>query len=406
MKKIKHLAIVLVLLGTSYGSFAQSSNVETVRMILEDPDPNAEKDLKYCKKLIDEASVHPKTANSPKMWVYKAAVYFEIARKPDQPIYFETPAAIKIAADALLKCHETDLKKAWSDQFDFYLLNVANVLFNAGVGKYQSKSYDTAIDYYQTTLKFIPLDTKGDLKTINITEDLIYQYSYYSAMAKGDNVQTKNYINKLIERNFNDPKIYSALAKVNLEDKDTSAALEALAKGRTKYTSDQDLLNMELDIYLKQGKTDVLIKKLDDAIAENDQNEIYYFARGATYDKLNKIDLAEKDYLKAMEIKPDYYDAVYNLGVLEVNHKANPLIEKLKVTYKKAEIEALDAQITVLYTKGLVYFEKCLEMGVPNNDKSELISLLTNMQRLYKNIGNSAKEAEMKELKAQAEARK
>lgn len=396
MKKLKHVILLAAVLG-AFISNAQPSKVETVRMILEDTDPNVVKDIRECKRLIDEAKEHPKTANSPKMWVYRAAVYFEIARKVDD-LYKETPDAIKTAADALLKCAETDKNGDWKDQFDFYLLNVANVLFNAAVNEYQNKNYDKAIDYYQTTLKFIPLDTKGDLKTININEDLIYQYSYYAAMAKGDNKLTKEYINKLIDHKFNDPKIYSALAKVYLDELDTTSALKALTTGRERFSSDQDLMNMELDIYLKQGKTDVLIKKLDDAIAADDQNKIYYFARAATYEKLGKMEVAEKDYQKAVEIDPDYYDANFNLGVLNVN-KARPLIEQLQKTYKKQEQEALDLQIKQVYTKALTYFEKCWEIGVPNNDKKETYDLLESMQRLYKNVGNAAKESEMKELK-------
>ena len=47
----------------------------------------------------------------------------------------------------------------------------------------------------------------------------------------------------------------------------------------------------------------------------------------------------------------------------------------------------------------LIYFEKCWEIGVPNGDKKESYDLVENMQRLYKNVGNESKEAEMKELK-------
>lgn len=388
---------MVVGLLASHALFAQPSKIETVRMILEDPDANAVKDLRECKRLIDDAAAHPKTANSPKMWVYRAAVYFEIARKVDD-LNKETPDAAKIAAEALIKCYETDTKQSWKDQFEFYLVNVANVLFNAAVSEYQNKNYDKALDYYQTCLKFIPMDSKGDLKTININEDILYQYSYYAAMAKGDTKQTKEFIGKLIERKFNDPKIYSAIAKVYMDEKDTANALAQLGLGRERFPADQDLMNMELDIYLKQGRTEILLKKLDDAIALDDQNKIYYFARAATYEKMGKIDLAELDYAKAMEIDPYYFDASFNLGVLNVN-KATPLIEQLQKTYKRADQEVLDVQIRAIYTKALSYFEKCLEMGVPNGNKQEEYDLLENMQRLYKNVQNYAKEAEMKARK-------
>ena len=410
MKKLKHVILLAALLG-AFLSKAQPSKVETVRMILEDTDPNAVKDLRECKRLIDDAFAHPKTANSPKMWVYRAAVYFEISRKIDD-LNKETFDAVKTAAESLFKCAETDTKKQWTEQFDFYLLNVSNVLFNAAVNEYQNKNYEKALDYYQITLKLIPFDKKGDLKTININEDLIYQYSYYAAMAgdalamsKGETEaakvykkQTKEYINKLIDHKFNDPKIYSALAKVYLDEMDTTNALKTLATGREIFKVDKEILFMELDIYLKQGKTDILLQKLRIAIDIDPENEVLYFARAATYEKIEKIDSAEIDYNEAIKLKPDYYDANYNLGVIQVN-KAKPIIEKLQKTYKKTDQDVLEAQIKVVYNKALIYFEKCWEIGVPNDDKKESYDLLDNMQRLYKNVGNTLKETEMKDLK-------
>lgn len=388
--------IWLVFVGISSFAMAQPSKVETVRMILEDPDPNAVKDLRECKRLIDESLEHPKTAQSPKMWVYRAAVYFEIANA-NNDLTKETPEAIKTAAVSLFKCSETDVKKQWQDQMDFYLPNIAKLLFNTAVYEYQMKNFDKALAYYQLTQNLIPLDRKGDLKTNNINDDLIYQYSYYAAMAKGDNALTKTYINKLIEKKFNDPKIYSALAKVYLDEQDTTNALNTLQTGRERFPADVDLMNMELDIYLKQGKTDVLLKKLNDAIEADDQNKIYYFARAATYEKMDKADLAEKDYQKAVEIDPDYYDANFNLGVLNVN-KARPLIEKLQKTYVKAEQDKLELQIKEVYKKALSFFEKCMEIGVPDNNKKEKFELISSMQRLYKNVGDAAKEAEFKKM--------
>ena len=154
---------------------------------------------------------------------------------------------------------------------------------------------------------------------------------------------------------------------------------------------------MELDIYLKQGKTDILIKKLDDAVAADDQNKIYYFARASTYEKLNKPEMAEADYMKAVEIDPEYYDANFNLGVLYVN-KARPLIEKMQKTYTKPEQNALEIEIKSMYGIALVYFEKCLAIGVPENNKVETLELVQSMQRLYKNIDYATMEKSAKEF--------
>ena len=75
------------------------------------------------------------------------------------------------------------------------------------------------------------------------------------------------------------------------------------------------------------------------------------------------------------------------------------LIDKLQKTYKKEEQLKIESQITEVYKIAITYFEKCLEVGVPNNDKKEKFELLESLQRLYKNTGNSVKEEEYKKLK-------
>lgn len=396
MKKVKFIVGAIAMFITVVAT-SQPSKVETVRMILEDTDPNAVKDLRECKRLIDDAKEHSKTSNSPKMWVYRGAVYFEIARKSDD-LSKENPDAIIIAAESLFKCKESDTKNNWAEQCDFYMLNVANVMFNLGVSEYQAKNYDRAILLYETTRKIIPYDKKGDLKTINITEALIFQYCYYAALGKNDNPLTLDYIEKLIKLDFKDPKIYSAKAKVLIDQKDTAGALAALSTGRAKFPADIDLMNMELDIFLKQGKTDILIEKLNVAIEADPENKIYYFARATTYEKIQNWDAAEKDYKKALEIDPEYYDASYNMGVLYVN-KAKPMIDKLQKTYKKEEQQKIEVEINNVYKIAITFFEKCLEIGVPGNDKREKFELLESLQRLHKNVGNTAKEEEYKKLK-------
>ena len=46
------------------------------------------------------------------------------------------------------------------------------------------------------------------------------------------------------------------------------------------------IINLELDIFLKQGKSQELIDKLNVAIQEDPENTVYYFARAISYEGL------------------------------------------------------------------------------------------------------------------------
>ena len=113
---------------------------------------------------------------------------------------------------------------------------------------------------------------------------------------------------------------------------------------------------------------------MDIAIQNDPKNATFFFARGSIQDQQGMFEKAESDYMKAIEIKPDFFDAIYNLGALyfnkgaEVYNSANdlPLKEEAKAKVLRTEAENL-------FQKALPYLEKAEQMSP--NDKSTLLSL-------------------------------
>lgn len=396
MNRIKSLALLIAAALIIHGdqAVAQGFKVESVRMILENPDPTAAKDLRKCVEDIEAAAVHPKTVSDPKMFYYKGLTYFNIYAT-DEELHKETPKALDISVESFLKSIETDLKNKYTQNAQFYLLNCAIGLYNRGINAYNDKKYSEALRNYDMVLQILPMDKDGELKRKNITPESMYQYSYYAGMAAEDWGIAKSNLQKLMDLNYNDARIYADMARIYLTDKDTQQALNFISKGKESFENDKMLVNMELDIYLKQGRSQELLDKLSGAIASDDQNPMYYFARAITYEGLNEKEKAEADYRKTISLDPNFYDAHYNLGVLYIN-KSNVLIEKLDKVYKQSEFDKIDNEITELYKVAIVYFEKVLdnpEMGVA--EKKELAGT---MKRIYAKLKNEAKVAEMKQI--------
>jgi tetratricopeptide (TPR) repeat protein len=175
-------------------------------------------------------------------------------------------------------------------------------------------------------------------------------------------------------------------------DEDIPAAEEILTVGREKYPDDLGLLFSEINHYLKLEKVEVLEDKLKFAIEKEPDNPSLYSTLGNVYDKLYQSsykegDLAQADkyfenskdyYEKAINIKPDYTDAIYSVGALYYN-KAAIVTEEMnalasdytkegtnKYNLKKQEVEKL-------FSEALPYFKKVEKLDP--NDRNTLIAL-------------------------------
>lgn len=398
--------MLALVLGTAGALQAQNFKVESVKMRLEQIDPNADKELALCVQDIETAKAHPKTSNNPKMWYYRGLTYISIYREGDEELKKAHPNALEIASESFENVFASDLKKKYTTQAEGQLLDCAIGYFNTGVNKYNQQNYKGAIADYGKTIQYLQYDKDKLLAKQEITKEKLTEYSYYAAMADEDYTTARKLIKELIDGGYTKAKVYSDMVRILLHQKDTTEALKYLEEAKEIFEADQNIINTELDIYLKQGRSAELIGKLSDAINSDPTNKIYYFARAVSYERLEKDVEAEADYKKAIEIDPYYYDAHYNLGVIYIN-RCKPVAAKIDASNKQSEIDALEEEIDELYTTSIPYFEKALE----NEDYApkDRIDLAGTLKRIYARLmGNDpaykAKYDEVKQFIADLEA--
>ena len=78
------------------------------------------------------------------------------------------------------------------------------------------------------------------------------------------------------------------------------------------------LIIEELNIYLTNEEFDKAKENLVLAAEQDPTNEILWFSLGSVLDNLGTDECIEA-YEKALDVKPDYFDANYNLGALYFN---------------------------------------------------------------------------------------
>ncbi|MCH2046811.1 MAG: tetratricopeptide repeat protein [Saprospiraceae bacterium] len=134
---------------------------------------------------------------------------------------------------------------------------------------------------------------------------------------------------------------------------------------------------------LANGDNQKAIENLNSAIKLDPKNYYLPYTLGAVLDGLGKPKEAETAYKNALIIKPDYFDANYNLGALYFNQGVELNNVALQLSDDKA-FAAKMKEADILFKKSITSLEKA-EHAKPK-DVDTLNSLLILYQRVEDNI--------------------
>ncbi|MBU1010756.1 MAG: hypothetical protein KKD74_11520 [Bacteroidetes bacterium] len=358
---MKKIAILLVMILAGLGTYAQKSERTNAFMY------NKNGQYDKAREAIDKAIVHEKTLNDPKTWMYRGIIYLNITFNDE----FKSldPNALQKSLESFIKAKELDPedKEGMAMDINPRIDAIGQKYFEMGVQGFNNQDYNTAL---------LNFNKAADVATYNNKVDTLALLNSGLSSIKGENFkQAIVSYNKLLDMNFSEPDIYKnlALAYRSLDDKENMLAV--IKKGRAKFPEDPGLLLEEINSYLAMGQGEKVIDDLKDLVVRDPSNYSIFFVLGTIYgDETDSVlynsKLAEDYYLKAIEINPEYYDAIYNLGALYINEsnkiqvKANDLPLSDTKSYEK-----YTEQANVIIRKALPYLEKANEL-MPNNEET------------------------------------
>ena len=359
-----------ILIGLTALVNAQSNQVQNASNYLRS------KEYDKAKASADAAVLNESTKSSPKLWMYRGLIYegiYESKNEADNKLDVE---AQEKSVESFITCLKLDKDNVYKDQMKGNLANACASL-DRKVKYYQSiKEYEKALKGLDLLEQALPYDFDLNMKRSNITKENIMFSHFTTYSLAGNKEKTLEFGNKLIDIKYKDPTIYLRMTKIYLIDKDTVKALSYIEKGKALFEDNMDLIAQEIDIYLKQKKTDVLKTKLIDAINIAPDNEILHAVLGNLYDKTNDLENAEKEYLKSLEIKPEYDYANYNLGALyyTIGIQWNDKINDLPLNETKKAKEYEDKKVEY-FKKATVYLEKSYAVSPDAATKQRLRQL-------------------------------
>jgi tetratricopeptide (TPR) repeat protein len=326
---------------------------------------------------IDEAIQHEQTSQKDKTWYYRGLIYH--AMHDDSTLSARYPDHLKIAYESYARALELDPDSKFKEEIEKRMPIVLNQMFQVGVEHYNRKEFEPALKAFESVLSFNAMDT---LSMVNAA---------FSADRAGETTKAKTYFTKLVALQYSDPNVYRLLSKIHMTEGDSAKALEVIQAGRKVLPQDTNLLLDEINYYLASGRHNEALPRLNEAISKDTTNHILFFARGNLYDKSGQTEKAQTDYEKAISLKPDYFDAYYNLGAMYFNqgadmaNKANNIPASEQKRYDAAKKAADDK-----FRQAMPYLEKALELSP--DDRSTLLSL----KQLYARIGETLKYEQVK----------
>ena len=381
MKKIRLFLFLLLTVSVAFAQNEKTPKIEKAKVLLD------KGEIAEAKSIIDAATTHEKTLDKVKTWYYRGLIYESIYNSEDEAIQSLSDNAFEVAAESFLKVkemeNETSTYYIFSDQRVVALYSAA---FNGAVEAYQSGDYEGSIAYFDMVKMVFPNDTTA------------WQYTGYAAQQLEDTDLALENFNYLADNNMADVNVHRNIIYIyRATVKDTLAALNAAKRAREQFPEDHDLKQDEITLLIMSNRIDEAKQQLASAIEKDPDNYILYYEMGYIYDASEQYDEAGKWYEKCLEKNPEYFEALFNLGVNKYNQGAEILKEAQAMdldTYKK-EGRAVEARANEVFITAVPYFEKAHEVN------PEDVSTLQTLQTLYALMKEYDK---VNEVKAKLEA--
>lgn len=368
---MKKLTFIIIYLLITSGIYAQKTKVQTAWNYLKYDE------LDKAKEAIDDASKNEGSMNMDKTWYYRGMIYQNMYKHAKYGNLVNNP--LQEALASFNKSIELDPKSDNIEDINKRIGILVSQLGEQGADQYKNAKYTDALSSFETILKISP------------TDSLVIFNCAITAEKAGDNEKAKTYYNRLISSKYNDVKIYSLLASIYRAEKNEDMAFETVQKGRALFPSDNNLMIEELNYFLANGKSTEAIASLEKAILADPKNASLYLAQGNLLDKANQQEAAAVSYKKAIELKPDFFDAYYNLGAMYFNQGAEMANKANDIPPKEiAKYDAAKKKFDAKFKEAEPFLAKAWEL----NPKD--IGTMTSLKQIYLRTGETEKHNKVK----------
>lgn len=386
---MKRILLVFGVAALSVTAFAQKGKVMSAETML------STNDLDGAKTAIDEALVNEKSNTWPKTYLIAAKVYTKLHQSKKDPEGLNKSMAFYEKASEYDKAGDAKGKNIgkFEKEITLALTSFKPDLVNAGVEGFNTENFQVALTSFENVLKIAQIT---GLSSSSIDTAIVYNCAL--AAYNGKNWEkAAQYFTKTIEVGYGTGDAVLLLNQVYVATGDKVKMGENLALGVSKYPNDDRILTALINYYLSARQNEKALDYLNTAIARDPQNASFYYARGVLNDQSKQFDNAVADYKKCLEIDGNYFNALYNIGVLFYNKGVEKNNDANELTNMKA-FEAAKKVANSYFDMALPYMEKAIAVlnSKPESPKQDKIAVLESLKNLYYRFDNIEKYDKMK----------
>ncbi|MBK9758958.1 MAG: tetratricopeptide repeat protein [Flavobacteriales bacterium] len=356
---------------------AQNSNVTSAFMAMED------KKYEEAVGYIEPAILNEGTMVKEKTWRYRAQIYSRIVFGDDAALKGKFPDALDKAVASYQKAMELDTKGAEKEDNVRALEALQGTALNEGNAAFEAKNYDKAVASYAMSEKIAKSFGKIDSNAV-FNSALAYE-------SKGDLPKALERYQECIKIGYDKPEIYRYAASLQNRNKDLEGGLATIGDGLKRHAGNKELM-LDYISYLQEANRVAEAEPMVVAALEKDpSNAVLHSLLASIYEGKGKIDEAEAEYKKSIELDPQFFDGQYNIGVL-YNNRAAAEYEKCNALKDDAAYTKCKKVADEVFVKAIPYFEQAHSL------KPEDKQTISQLKTLYAKAGNTAKFEEMKKL--------
>ncbi|MDH6533444.1 tetratricopeptide repeat protein [Parabacteroides sp. 52] len=394
---MKRVLLTVALCVIASASFAQKKAVSQAQNIAK----GDKADYAEARTLIQGALENPETKDDAKTWF--VAGYIEdqqfstermkemLGQQPNQPVmyqallnalpYFEKSYELDQLPDAKGKIkpkHTKDIKGVLSANHIQY--------FNAGAYYFDQRDYRKA---YESFEKYLVISDhpmfKGEPVAARDSNFMIVQfYSGVAATQLGEPQTAIAALNRAKETDYKGNEVYQYLFGEYQQLNDSVNMEKVLIEGLQKFPEEKFYMLHLINIYIYSNRNEEAIQYLQTAINDEPNNPQLYDVLGSIYESLKDVEKAEATFKKALEIDPQYVDALSNLGRLYYNQAVTIQGDANMISDNKLYQEEL-AKAKALFEQARPFFEQARQL------KPEQTEYLVALRGIYYNL-NMGKE--------------